>query len=222
MIPLRDTNPSRTVPYVTYSFIAINVVVFLIEILHGQGMGEFIAAYGLVPYSMTNDFNVMGIRAATFFPLLTSMFLHGGWMHLIGNMLFLYIFGDNVEDRFGHLRYFFFYIIAGVAAALTQVFMSPQSEVPMVGASGAIAGVLGSYVFMFPKARILTLIPIIFYFQVVELPAFLFLGIWFLMQIFSGVFSLGIGGDAGGVAWWAHIGGFVAGVILFLPLRKSQ
>jgi membrane associated rhomboid family serine protease len=137
-------------------------------------------------------------------------------------MLFLYIFGDNVEDRFGHVRYFFFYVIAGVAAALTQVFMFPESELPMVGASGAIAGVLGAYVFMFPKARIMTLIPIIFYFEIVEIPAFLFLGIWFLMQIFSGVFSLGIGADAGGVAWWAHIGGFLAGVLLFSLLRKSR
>ena len=222
MIPLRDTNPSRTFPVVTYCLMAINVIVFLIEILHGRGMGEVIMRYGLIPYSITYDFKVMEVGAATFLPLLTSMFLHGGWLHLIGNMLFLYIFGDNVEDRFGHVRYFFFYIIAGVAAALTQVFMFPESELPMVGASGAIAGVLGSYVFMFPKARIMTLIPIIFYFEIVEIPAFLFLGIWFLMQIFSGVFSLGIGADAGGVAWWAHIGGFLAGVLLFSLLRKSR
>ncbi len=222
MIPLRDTNPSRTLPVVTYCLIVINVIVFLIEILHGRGMGKVIMAYGLIPYSMTYDLKVMDVGAGTFFPLLTSMFLHGGWLHLIGNMLFLYIFGDNVEDRFGHIKYFFFYIIAGVAAALTQVFIFPQSEVPMVGASGAIAGVLGSYVFMFPKARITTLIPIIFFFQIVELPAFLFLGIWFLMQIFSGVYSLGIGADAGGVAWWAHIGGFMVGVLLFSFLRKSR
>lgn len=222
MIPLRDTNLSRTIPFVTYCLIAVNVVIFFIELTYGRGMGVFITEYGLVPYAMTNEVGTMGIGVATILPLVTSMFLHGGWMHLIGNMLFLYIFGDNVEDQFGHLKYFFFYIIAGIAAALTQVLMFPQSDVPMVGASGAIAGVLGSYVFLFPKARITTLIPVIFFFQVVELPAFLFLGIWFFMQIFSGVFSLGIGADAGGVAWWAHIGGFLAGVLLFIFLRKSR
>ena len=143
-------------------------------------------------------------------------------MHLIGNMLFLYIFGDNVEDKFGHLKYLFFYIMAGLAASLTQTFMSPNSEIPMVGASGAIAGVLGAYVFMFPTAKVVTLIPIFFFFQIVELPAFIFLGVWFLMQIFSGLMSLGIGADAGGVAWWAHIGGFGLGVILFPFLRKPK
>jgi membrane associated rhomboid family serine protease len=222
MIPLRDTNPSQSVPFVTYSIIVVNVLAFIIEITSTRGFGEFIMKHGLVPYYITQggvnaDFGVM-----KFLPLFTSMFLHGGWMHLIGNMLFLFIFGDNVEDRFGHVKYFIFYIAAGIVAAITQIIMYPQSEVPMVGASGAIAGVLGAYVFMFPKARITTLIPIIIFFQVIELPAFIFLGIWFLMQMFSGVFSLGLGADAGGVAWWAHIGGFLTGAVSFPFLRKYR
>lgn len=143
-------------------------------------------------------------------------------MHLIGNMLFLHIFGDNVEDKFGHFRYFVFYILAGVVAALTQVFISPYSEVPMVGASGAIAGVMGAYVFMFPRAKVATLIPLFIFFQIIELPAYIFLGIWFLIQIYSGMMELGIGADAGGVAWWAHIGGFAMGSALLPFMRKIR
>ena len=187
-----------------------------------RGMSKFIFHYGLVPFNLINDLHSLHIRVNTFLPLFTSMFLHGGWLHLLGNMLFLFIFGDNVEDRFGHFKYFFFYIIAGLAAASTQIYMFPVSDVPMVGASGAIAGVLGAYVFMFPTARVTTLIPIFFFFQIIELPAFLFLGVWFLLQIISGMFALGIGADAGGVAWWAHIGGFAAGAILFPFLRKRR
>jgi len=221
MIPLRDANPSRTFPMITFALIAANIIVFIIEISQGEYMAGLIVEFGLIPATVGNDFRLMNIGFGTFIPFITSMFLHGGWMHLVGNMLFLYIFGDNVEDRFGHFRFFIFYFIAGITAALTQVFMFPDSEIPMVGASGAIAGVLGAYVLMFPRARIITLIPIIFFFDIVELPAFVFLGIWFLMQVFSGVFSLGIGSDAGGVAWWAHIGGFTAGAIL-LPFLKIK
>lgn len=221
MIPLRDANPSRTFPIITVALIAANIIVFIIEISQGEYMSGFIVEFGLIPAKVVDDFRLMNISFGTFIPFITSMFLHGGWMHLLGNMLFLYIFGDNVEDRFGHFRFFIFYFIAGITAALTQVFMFPDSVIPMVGASGAIAGVLGAYVLMFPRARIITLIPIIFFFDIVELPAFVFLGIWFLMQVFSGVFSLGIGSDAGGVAWWAHIGGFTAGAIL-LPFLKTK
>ena len=185
-------------------------------------MTKLILHLGLVPYNFVDDIQQMQISLGTILPLFSSMFLHGGWMHLIGNMLFLYIFGDNVEDRFGHLKYLVFYFIAGITAAATQIYMFPNSEVPMVGASGAIAGVLGAYVFMFPTAKVLTLLPIFFFFQLIELPAFLFLGIWFIMQILSGMFALGIGADAGGVAWWAHIGGFVAGIVLFPFLRKRR
>ncbi|MBI4810553.1 MAG: rhomboid family intramembrane serine protease [Ignavibacteriales bacterium] len=221
MIPLRDSNPSRTFPFVNYTLIGLNVIVFLIEVSMGDGMEKLIFYFGLIPSSFVTDIQTFQIGVGTILPLISSMFLHGGWMHLIGNMLFLHIFGDNVEDRFGRFKYLVFYLIAGLAAAGTQLYMFPESEVPMIGASGAIAGVLGAYVFMFPRARIATLIPIFFFFQVVELPAFIFLGIWFVMQIFSGMFTLGIGADAGGVAWWAHIGGFLARAA-FLPFLKRR
>ena len=222
MIPLRDTNPSRTIPVVNYFLITTNVIVFLYEFSLSKEMTNFVFNFGLIPFNFTSDLQSYQVNPGTVLPLFTSMFLHGGWMHLLGNMLFLFIFGDNVEDRFGHFKYFFFYIVAGLAAAFTQIYMSPDSQIPMVGASGAIAGVLGAYVFMYPTAKITTLIPIFFFFQIIELPAFLFLGIWFLLQIISGMFALGIGADAGGVAWWAHIGGFAAGAVLFPFLRKRK
>lgn len=222
MIPLRDKNPSSTIPVVNYVLIVANVVVFLFEETLGRHAEAFIVNFGLVPGRFFDDIASADIHIRTFLPFLTSMFLHGGWWHLIGNMLFLYIFGDNVEDQFGHVRYLLFYMIAGIGAAGTQTFINSGSDVPMVGASGAIAGVLGAYVFMFPKAKIATLIPLFIFFQVIELPAFLFLGIWFLMQMFSGLMSLGIGADAGGVAWWAHIGGFAVGVVSIPFLRKSR
>ena len=222
MIPLRDTNPSRTMPVVNYFLITTNVIVFLYEFSLSKEMTNFVFNFGLIPFNFTSDLQSYQVNPGTVLPLFTSMFLHGGWMHLIGNMLFLFIFGDNVEDRFGHFKYFFFYIVAGLAAAFTQIYMFPDSQIPMVGASGAIAGVLGAYVFMYPTAKITTLIPIFFFFQIIELPAFLFLGIWFLLQIISGMFALGIGADAGGVAWWAHIGGFAAGAVLFPFLRKRK
>lgn len=220
MIPLRDANPSNTVPFVNYTLIGVNVVVFLFEISLGRHFQDLIFTFGVVPARMFEDGQTLLLGSSSIIPLFTSMFLHGGWLHLLGNMLFLYVFGDNVEDRFGHTKYVAFYFLAGIAAALTQAFINPASEVPMVGASGAIAGVLGAYVLMFPTAKVSTLIPIFFFFQVVELPAFLFLGIWFILQIFSGVMALGIGGDAGGVAWWAHIGGFGVGVAMVPFLKK--
>jgi len=222
MIPLKDTVPSNTIPVVNYLLIGLNAAVFLFELSLGRHLDAFILHYGLVPARFTDLLQSEGLHLAAFVPVFVSMFLHGGWLHLLGNMLFLYIFGDNVEDRFGHFRYLVFYLVAGVAAAATQVYFNPASEVPMVGASGAIAGVLGAYVFLFPTARVVTLIPIFFFFQVVELPAYLFLGIWFVLQIVSGLLSLGIGGDAGGVAWWAHVGGFAAGAVLFPFLRKAR
>jgi membrane associated rhomboid family serine protease len=221
MIPLGDTIPSRTVPFINYLLIGLNVVVFFFELSLGRHLNEFIFNFGVVPARVVEALTTGYVRPAVFLPFITSMFLHGGWWHLIGNMLFLYIFGDNVEDMFGHIRYLLFYLVAGCAAAATQVYINSSSDVPMVGASGAIAGVLGAYVLMFPGARVVTLIPIFIFFQVVELPAFVFLGIWFLIQIFSGMMALGIGADAGGVAWWAHIGGFVVGAIAVPFLRKS-
>jgi len=222
MIPLRDSTPSRTIPFVNYLLITANVLVFLFEVSLGKETSKLIFHFGLIPPHFLYQFETMHIRIGAIVPVFSSMFLHGGWMHLIGNMLFLYIFGDNVEDRFGHFKYFVFYLIAGMAAAAMQIYMFPASTTPMVGASGAIAGVLGAYVFMYPTAKILTLVPIIFFFQIIELPAFLFLGFWFALQIISGMFALGIGADAGGVAWWAHIGGFVAGAIFVPFLRKRR
>jgi membrane associated rhomboid family serine protease len=220
MIPLRDSVPSNTIPVVNYLLIAANTIVFLYEASLGRHLDAFIFHSGLVPAQFLGALHSGHVHAALFLPMITSMFLHGGWLHLIGNMLFLYIFGDNVEDRFGHGGYLVFYVVAGLAAAATQTVFSPGSQAPMVGASGAIAGVLGAYVFMFPGAKVTTLLPIFIFFQIVEIPAFLFLGIWFLMQAISGLLSLGIGADAGGVAWWAHIGGFAAGALLVPFLRK--
>ncbi len=220
MFPLRDANPSRTTPFVTYLLIAVNVLVYLGEFLLGEYQVQIITTFGVIPARVTGmgDAGLTGIP-----PVLTifsSLFLHGGLWHLIGNMWFLYVFGDNIEDRLGHSRFLLFYLLAGIAAACTQIFINPASPVPMVGASGAIAGVLGAYVLLFPTARISTLVFLFIFIQVIEMPAFLFLGLWFLMQIFSGVMSLGIGGDAGGVAWWAHIGGFAAGAIMLPVLKK--
>jgi len=205
MIPLRDTIPSARVPVVNYAIIAANVVVFLYEASLGPQVEAFIFTYGLVP------------RDFTFPSLLTSMFLHGGWLHLLGNMLYLYIFGDNVEDRLGHGRYVIFYLLCGMAAGAVQAAANPDSGVPMVGASGAIAGVSGAYFVFFPTARVVTLVPIFLFLQVVEVPAVFFLLIWFVWQVLSGVAT--IGARSGGVAFWAHVGGFISGMVFGLIMR---
>lgn len=208
MIPLRDTIPSARVPVVNYTIIALNVLVFLYEASLGRHVEAFIYTYGLVP------------RDFTFPSLVTSMFLHGGWFHLLGNMLYLYIFGDNVEDRLGHGRYTFFYLLCGMMAGAAQAAMNPESNVPMVGASGAIAGVSGAYFVFFPRARIVTLVPIFLFLQVVEVPAVFFLLIWLGWQVLSGVATIGVA-RAGGVAFWAHVGGFIAGMV-FGPLLRAR
>jgi rhomboid family protein len=208
MIPLRDTVPSSRVPVVNYAIIAINVVVFLYEVSLGSDADRFIRVHGLVP------------RDFAFSTLLTSMFIHGGWAHIFGNMLYLYIFGDNVEDRLGHGRYLLFYLLCGVAAGGAQAISAPDSRMPMVGASGAIAGVSGAYFLFFPSARVVTLVPIFLFLQVIEIPAVFFLLIWFFWQLASGVASIGTRGGMGGVAFWAHVGGFVAGMVLGPVLRE--
>ncbi|HJQ83249.1 MAG TPA: rhomboid family intramembrane serine protease [Candidatus Binatia bacterium] len=208
MIPLRDTIPSATVPLVNYGIIVANVLVFLYETSLGPYFERFIFAYGLVP----NDFSLTA--------LFTSMFLHGGWGHLLGNMLYLYIFGDNVEDRIGHGRYLVFYLLCGMAAGAAQAVANPSSDVPMVGASGAIAGVSGAYFLFFPRARVVTLVPIFLFLQVMEVPALFFLLIWFVWQVLSGVANLGA--TSGGVAFWAHVGGFLAGMALGPVLRGRR
>ena len=213
MIPLRDVIPSRTTPYVTFALIAVNTLVFLLELSLGDSVEEFILYWGLVP------------AAFSWITVLTSMFLHGGLLHFGGNMLYLWIFGDNVEDRMGHGRFLSFYLLCGAAAALAQTAMNPDSVVPMVGASGAIAGVMGAYFVLYPRSRIVTLIPIIVFFQVVEIPAIFFLGIWFLMQFVSGLGSIATtvsGEPAGGVAFWAHVAGFVAGISGVVVFRRPE
>jgi membrane associated rhomboid family serine protease len=219
MIPLRDANPSRTFPFVNYVFIVLNALAFFLELSQGRAFSEFIVRFGIVP---ARFLGTEGVSLREGMTLISSMFLHGGWMHILGNMWFLHIFGDNVEDRLGHARYVLFYLLSGVGAALTQVALNPASAVPMVGASGAIAGVMGAYVLMYPRARIVTLVPIIVFLQVIELPAFVFLGLWFVIQMVSGLNSLGIGSDAGGVAWWAHIGGFAAGALLLMIFLRRR
>jgi membrane associated rhomboid family serine protease len=222
MIPLRDENPSSTVPVVTRVIIAINVVVFVYEIALGPLLKPFVAQWGLVPERLT-----LAVRyheepwLAPGLTLVSSMFLHGGWMHLIGNMWYLWIFGDNVEDRFGHARYLLFYFAAGIVAALVQYATNPVSNLPTVGASGAIAGVLGAYAVAFPRARVMTLVPIFVFIQVVPLPALLVLGLWFVIQFFSGTLALGAA-MSGGIAFWAHIGGFAFGALAMLVLGGGR
>ena len=213
MIPLRDVIPSRTTPLVTISLIAVNVLVFLYELTLGPAVDDFTMRWGLVPayFSWVTVF--------------TSMFLHGGLFHVAGNMLYLWIFGDNVEDRMGHGRFLVFYLMCGTTAALAQTFTAPDSGVPMVGASGAIAGVMGAYFVLYPKSKIVTLIPLFFFFQVIEVPAIFFLGIWFLMQFVSGVGSIvtaTAGQPAGGVAFWAHVAGFAAGIVGVFLFRQPE
>ncbi|MBI2618682.1 MAG: rhomboid family intramembrane serine protease [Ignavibacteriales bacterium] len=222
MIPIRDRNPTRITPFVNIAFIVVNIAVFLYEFSLGPKVELLFFRFGIVPSQVTSDLS-NSLYAAAFLPFFTSMFLHGGWLHLGGNMLYLWIFGDNIEDKLGHGRYVAFYILCGFAAGVAHVLIDPQSGVPTVGASGAISGVLGAYLLMFPRARVITVIPILFFLQVAELPAILVLGFWFVIQFFNGLVSLGYQtGGMGGVAWWAHIGGFVAGLVLILPLRRHR
>jgi rhomboid family protein len=223
MIPVGDSVPSRSWPMVTWGLIGINVWMFLYEVLLGPELEAFVRVWGFVP---ARYFVLAEVApwdwAGRYLPLLTSMFLHGGWGHLLGNMVYLWIFGDNVEDRLGHLRYLAFYLLTGVAAALAQGYLYPDSTLPTVGASGAISGVLGAFFVMFPFARVYTLVPFLFFFPVMQLPAAVYLGFWFLMQLMSGTVALTLASDAGGVAWWAHVGGFVVGIVLAPLLRRRQ
>ena len=213
MIPLRDNIPSRTVPFVTYILIGANVLMFFMELSLGPNLERFIYIFGLVPQKVLYAVSeAPQLIPYTIVPFFTSIFLHGGWLHLLGNMLYLYIFGDNVESALGHFRYLVFYLCCGVAASLVHIMFNIGSDIPTVGASGAIAGVLGSYFLLFPKARVVTLVPIFFFVTFIEVPAILFLGLWFLIQFLSGSMTVGSSAAAAGVAWWAHIGGFAVGV----------
>jgi membrane associated rhomboid family serine protease len=213
MIPLRDVIPSRTTPYLTVTIIVLNALAWLFELaLPRDILPVFLQVYGVVPA----DF-----RAPT---LISSMFLHGSWSHVIGNMWYLWIFGDNVEDRMGHGRFLIFYLLCGIVAAVGQIVMDPDSTLPTIGASGAIAGVMGAYFVLYPHSRVLTLIPIFLVFmQVIELPAIILLGFWFLMQLFNaGAVAVTASTHGGGVAFMAHVAGFVAGAIGVFVFRKRQ
>jgi membrane associated rhomboid family serine protease len=212
MIPLRDVIPSRTTPYITVTIIVLNALAWFFELaLPPDVRTLFLQVYGVVPA----DFH-----ATT---LITSMFLHGGWMHVLGNMWYLWIFGDNVEDRLGHGRFIVFYLLCGIIAALGQMAIDPESTLPTIGASGAIAGVMGAYFVIYPRSRVLTLIPLIIFWEIIELPAIVLLGFWFVMQLFSaGTIAITASTGGGGVAFAAHVAGFVVGMIVGVLFRKRQ
>ena len=223
MLPLKDDIPSRRFPLVTYGIIAVNVVIFMFEATMGsEQLQAFFQLVAVIPAEYTaflrgEPVPLLKLLVAPF----ASMFLHGGWMHLFGNMWFLYLFGDNVEDAMGHFRFLVFYLLSGLAATAAHIFVNPLSPIPIVGASGAISGVVGAYFLMFPTARVLTLVPVFFFVDIVLLPAVVFIGLWFLFQFWSGLLSLAVP-HMGGVAWWAHIGGFVAGLILAPVMRERR
>jgi membrane associated rhomboid family serine protease len=223
MIPLRDDNPTTLVPWVTVSLIAANVLVFLYELALGPALEPFLFAFGAIPARLFQPDPSLEAAVGAVVPsvtIFTSMFLHGGFMHVGGNMLYLWIFGNNIEDALGHVRFVFFYLISGVAAAYSHAFIDPNSTLPMIGASGAVSGVLGAYLVLFPRARVLTLMPVGVVMQMVRVPALVVLGLWFLLQFLFGFFSFGTPG--GGVAWFAHIGGFLVGVVLIRLLVRRD
>src|SRR5688572_22143778 len=223
MLPLRDDIPSRTFPAATVVIIILNVIVFLYELALGSRLEYMLFDWAIVPSRYANPdlrkFGVVELAA----PFLSSMFLHGGWLHLFGNMWTLWIFGDNVEDRLGHKRFIGLYLVSGFAAGLLHIVTNQQSEVPTIGASGAVAGIMGAYFRFFPHARVETIIPPLFFGPVFVVPAIVFLGWWLLLQFFNGTMSLVSGpGDFGGVAWWAHVGGFLVGMGLVLFARRKR
>jgi len=220
VIPLRDTIPTRTFPWVTIALIGANLLVFVHQIRLGPEHGAaFVAVFGAVPAQYTGAAQHAAPALAPGLTITTSMFLHGGVLHLLGNMVFLWIFGNNVEDATGHLRFLLFYLVCGGAAAAAHILTHPASNVPMVGASGAISGVLGAYFLLYPHARIVTLLWLGFFAQTVQVPAFVFLGFWFLAQSLSWALS---GSEGGGVAFAAHVGGFVAGLLLLVPFKRRR
>jgi len=217
MFPIQDSVPSRSVPVVTRALILINVVVFFFELsLSRESIIQLFYLFGVVPARFTDPewAASIGFPIGSYWSLLTHQFLHGGWLHIVANMWTLWIFGDNVEDRMGPLRFIIFYLVCGVLAALTQVLVTPDAMIPSVGASGAIAGVLGAYLLFFPTARLIVLIPILFFPFFFELPAVIFLVLWFFIQLFSGTAMLASPQQVGGIAFCAHIGGFIAGMLL--------
>jgi len=215
MFPLYDTVRSRRFPFINLMLILINVLAFLYEIqMDPSALKEFIFEWGLIPARLLSDSSTAWVT------IFTSMFLHGGWFHIINNMWVLFIFGDNVEARMGGMRYLIFYLLSGVAAVFLQTYILPSSNVPTIGASGAVAGVLGAYLILFPHSRIASLVPILFIFTIIEFPAVIFLLFWFALQLYSGLFAIQ-GSSGSGIAWWAHIGGFLFGIIMVFFFRTK-
>jgi len=223
-LPLTDHIRRRSFWFVTLALIIANVWVFFFELAQGRGINRLISLYGIVPARYITRYGVVNLAGAGFLiPVFVSMFLHGGWLHLLGNMLFLFVFGRSVEDRYGHLKFVFLYFLSGFAGAILHIILNAGSRLPSIGASGAIAGVLGAYFVSFPRARITTLIFLIFFFWTIELPAILLLGYWFLIQFVAGYQTLSIqSATGGGVAWWAHVGGFMTGVLLAVVFRPAH
>ncbi|MFL5680538.1 MAG: rhomboid family intramembrane serine protease [Chloroflexota bacterium] len=224
MIPLRDANPTRRTPVVTLALIVACFVAFAWELgvlaSGGEaGLDRFVTEHGVVPADVTGALHTGNIASAAMLGIVTSMFLHAGWIHLLGNMLYLWIFGNNVEDRLGRPLFLLFYLLGGVAAVAAQVAISPGSTLPLIGASGAIAATLGAYLVIYPRARILSLVFLGFFYQLIEVPALLVLGFWFVLQLIDGAASLGASSAQGGVAFFAHIGGFAAGALAGLIVR---
>ena len=221
MIPLKDDNPTQSTPIITYCLIGICVIVFILELSSpNYSNGALFYSWGVIPASLVHNFQIPAeiYKVPPSVTLFTSMFMHGGFMHLIGNMLYMWIFADNIEDELGKTRFIIFYLMAGVAAALTQVYMNTESTIPMVGASGAIGGVLGAYIVNHPRAKVLVLIPLGFFSQIIKVPAIFVLGIWFGLQFISSALSSGSGG---GVAYGAHIGGFIFGAVAILFFNRG-
>lgn len=219
MIPIRDTQRTRIVPVMTWLLILVNTFAFLLEFFLPASLSDsFVYTFALIParISLLNPF--------TWLPFLTHIFLHGSWFHLISNMWFLMIFGDNIEERMGSVRYLLFYLLGGISAGLLQYFFSPGLEIPTLGASGAVAAIMGAYFILYPSSRVVTFVPIFFFGGFIRLPAILYLGFWFLMQVFSGLnsFNMASGMQAGGVAWWAHVGGFLFGMLLVRRFAKRS
>lgn len=220
MIPLRDSLRSRSFPVVTILLIVLNAYVFLHELfLSAHALDILVHRFGVVPAQMGNILAHEGI-SWMLLPLITATFLHGGWLHMLGNMLYLWVFGDNIEDRLGHFKFLVFYLMAGIAGNLAHIWSDPASTAPVIGASGAIAGVLGAYFIWYPRARILTLVPIFIFISFVEIPAIFYLFLWFGLQLLNGLVSLAAPGNV--VAWWAHIGGFVAGMAVAVLYRRNR
>jgi len=224
MFPLKDNIPTKNFPTVNIGLIVINVVFFIYQVSYGHRVDQLIMAFGFIPARFLEQQAENFLDPTRFLPVFSSMFLHGNLLHLISNMWMLWIFGDNVEDCMGHGRYLLFFLLCGIASVAVQAVFSPGSVVPMIGASGAISGVLGAYFLTYPQARVLTLVPIIIFIYLIELPAYFFLGFWFVMQFIQGsVHSLNSAtAGTGGIAWWAHVGGFVAGVLLLRVFRHKD